>query len=205
MPEEPQSVVSSPDTREGARSIVSTILIIILAPLIALLITTFVFQSYEVDGDSMETTLRHQDRLIVLKLPRTIASLTRNPYIPKRGDIIIFKREGTVEFGTGQEKQLIKRVVALPGERVVVENGKLIVYNQDNPQGFSPDDNEAYSQVIGFTPGKVNFTVPENEIFAVGDNRSNSLDSRNFGSVPAKDIVGKLMLRILPIGSAQAF
>src|SRR4051812_22701390 len=72
------------------RDILSTLLILVAAPLIALLLTAFVFQSYEVDGQSMETTLHDHDRLIVLKVPRTVSRLTNHPYIPHRGDVIIF-------------------------------------------------------------------------------------------------------------------
>src|SRR5882762_2580960 len=68
---------------EGLKSILSTIAILIIAPLIALTLTAFVFQSYEVDGPSMETTLQNHDRLIVVKVPRTFARITHHSYIPK--------------------------------------------------------------------------------------------------------------------------
>lgn len=206
MPEEEQkTVVGSNDSKEGAKSIISTIAVLIAAPLIAIFITSFVFQSYEVDGPSMETTLYDNDRLIVLKLPRSIARVTKKTYMPGRGDIVIFNREGTFDPAVQHEKQLIKRVIALPGERVVVDEGKVTVFNKEHPDGYNPDANEDYSEAVTYTPGKVDITVPENEIFVVGDNRSNSLDSRSFGSIPAEDVVGKLVLRLLPINSARGF
>ncbi len=192
-------------SREGIKSILSTIVILVTAPLIALLITGFVFQSYEVDGESMETTLQHKDRLIVLKLPRSWARLTKKDYIPAREDVVIFNRGGTIETGTNRERQLIKRVIALPGERVVVEEGKLTVFNKENPNGYSPDSSDTYGKAIGYTSGKVDLTVPEGEVFVCGDNRGNSQDSRSFGTVPAQDIVGKLALRILPFNHARTF
>jgi signal peptidase I len=98
---------------------------LIAAPIIAIFLTTFIFQSYEVDGPSMETTLENHDRLIVLKVPKTIARLTNSHYIPNRNDIIIFKtsaiQDGSLDDGS--EKQLVKRVIGLPGDRVVVKNG----------------------------------------------------------------------------------
>lgn len=206
MPEEEQKTVTGGnDAKEGAKSIISTIAVLIAAPLIAIFITTYVFQSYEVDGPSMQTTLEDNDRLIVFKLPRTIARITKKDYLPGRGDIIIFNREGTFDPAVHREKQLIKRIIGLPGERVVVDEGKITVYNDESPDGFSPDNDEAYSDAITYTPGKVDLTVPAGEVFVAGDNRSNSLDSRSFGTIPARDIVGKLIVRLLPINSARGF
>ncbi len=189
---------------EGIRGILSTIAILIIAPLIALSLTAFVFQSYEVDGPSMETTLQNHDRLIVYKLPKTIARITRKPYIPNRGDIVVFKREESFAFGGNTSRQLIKRVVALPGERVVVKNNVLTVYNQSNPNGFKPDDAD-YGKVIKTTPGDVELIVPEGQVFVCGDNRTNSLDSRAFGPIDANDLTGKLILRVYPFGKGKTF
>jgi signal peptidase I len=196
-PPEPQN--------EGLRSIASTLLILIAAPLIALALTAFVFQSYEVDGPSMETTLDNRDRLIVLKAPVTVAKLSRDPYIPERGEIIVFTKPGTLQFGEDGEKQLIKRVIGLPGERVVVNDGSVTVFNSEHPEGFQPDRTLPYGDIIGRTPGRVDITLPPNEVFVMGDNRTNSLDSRAFGSVESKDIVGTLAMRILPLSKAQRF
>ncbi len=195
----------SPPDREGLKSIISTVLILLAAPLIALCLTAFVFQSYEVDGPSMQTTLENKDRLIVLKTPRTWAKITRSNYIPARGDIIIFSKAGTIDIGHTREKQLIKRVIGLPGERVVVDNGEVTVYNKEHPEGLQPDKAMSYGSVIGFTSGQVDMVVPEGQVFVCGDNRSNSLDSRAFGAVESKDIIGKLAVRILPLSKAQRF
>lgn len=194
------------DQKEGLKSVISTIAILLLAPFIALFLTFFVFQSYEVDGPSMETTLNDNDRLIVLKLPRTWARITGHNYIPKRGDVIIFNHaDGAAMEGT-PSKQLIKRIIGLPGERVVVKDGTVTVYNQEHPEGFSPDKTLPYgSEIAASTPGDVDLIVPEGEVFVAGDNRHNSLDSRYFGPVPANDIVGKLGLRVYPFNDAKLF
>lgn len=202
LPEEP------PETpqREGLKSIVSTLGILIAAPIVALLLTAFVFQSYEVDGPSMETTLENHDRLLVLKLPRTVSKIMHNDYIPNRGDIIIFNTNA-VQDGTGDggEKQLIKRVIGLPGDRVVVKDGHITIYNKEHPSGYDPDKAGEWGEVITTTTGNVDVIVNQGEVFVCGDNRTNSLDSRVLGSVPAKDIVGKLIFRIYPLGDAQVF
>lgn len=205
-PEESTETVDeqTPPQSEGMKGVMSTIILLLLAPLIAIFLTMFVFQSYEVDGPSMQTTLNDNDRLVVWKLPRTWASVTRHDYIPARGDVIIFDHADGAAM-EGSNKHLIKRVVGLPGERVVVQDGTLTVFNDEHPEGFSPDKTLSYGSVITNTPGNVDITVPEGEVFVAGDNRSNSLDSRYFGPVPASDIVGKLGVRIFPFSGIQLF
>jgi signal peptidase I len=204
-PSEPEVVVSTEASREGWRSILSTVLILALAPIIAWLMITFVFQSYEVDGPSMEETLHDKDRLIVLKTGKTMSQITGDEYIPKRGEVIIFVKHGLVELGAAQDKQLIKRVIGLPGERIVVKDGKITVYNDANPNGFDPDENQEYAKTISFTNGNVDIRVGEGEVFVAGDNRGNSLDSRSFGPVNSEDIIGKLVFRLFPINKAESF
>jgi len=182
---------------------------LLIAPLVAILLTAFVFQSYQVDGPSMQTTLSNNDRLIVWKLPRSWARITGHDYVPKRGDIVIFNESnlGSAGDGTGS-KQLIKRVIGLPGERVTIQSGKYVVYNSQHPGGFSPDQQASYGKVIGDTEPETNVTswnVGPHSIFVSGDNRPDSLDSRYFDTVPLKDVVGKLSIRVLPISQAKRF
>ncbi len=195
-----------PDDHDGWKSIASTVLLLLLAPLIALSITAFVMQSYQVDGESMETTLQDNDRLIVDKIPRTWARLTHHNYTPNRGDIIIFNQMGLPDSGLSGQKQLIKRVIALPGETVKVSGGKITVYNSQYPHGFNPDQAGLYHITAATTPGEVQPTkLAANEIFVSGDNRPNSEDSRYFGPVNTSQVVGKLVLRLLPVGKIQKF
>ncbi len=203
--EDPSQASDGASKKEGIKGILSTVAILVIAPIIALSLTLFVFQSYEVDGPSMETTLQNHDRLIVYKLPKTIARLTGNNYLPKRAEIVIFTRKDNIEFGSSKPRQLIKRVIALPGERVVVKDGSITVYNQEHPEGFNPDQIAPYGKVITTTSGDVDLTVPEDSIYVCGDNRPQSLDSRSFGPVPMKDLVGKLSLRVYPFGKGQKF
>ena len=190
---------------DAFKSALSTLAILLIAPLLALGITAFIFQSYEVDGPSMQTTLQNRDRLIIWKVSRTWARLTHNEYVPNRGDVIVFIKKGLYEDSSGKEKQLIKRVIALPGERVTVKDGKVTVYNTEFPDGFVPDKMLPYGNAITTTEGSVELTVPAGEVFVCGDNRSNSLDSRYFGPIPSHDIVGQLIARILPLSDAERF
>ena len=193
-------------TKDGLKSALSTIALFLLAPIIALSLTAFAFQSYQVDGQSMETTLQNNDRLIVNKIPRTLAKITKNEYIPDRGDIVVFNGGGLFDSGAAKEKQLIKRVIALPGEDIQVKEGRITVYNTEHPNGFDPDRAGIYSITAKTTPQDVErITLGPNEIFVCGDNRANSEDSRYFGPINAGRIVGKLTFRIYPLGNADKF
>lgn len=188
----------------GLRSILSTVLLIATALSIAILLNTFVVQSYQVDGESMESTLQNNDRLIVNKLPRTVSRITHHQYVPNRSDIIIFNQAGLPGF-VG-EKQLIKRVIGLPGERVVVAEGKITVYNKQSPNGFNPDTTGKYKIDDGkITTGSVDVTLEKNQIFVSGDNRPNSEDSRYFGPIDTNQVVAKLVLRILPLNKVDSY
>lgn len=195
--------------RQQIRTVLTTAAILVGAPLVAILLTAFVFQSYEVDGPSMQTTLHNNDRLIVWKLPRTWARITGHQYVPKRGDIVVFVGgQALTAYGQDASRQLIKRVVALPGEKVQVKDGKLTVYNAQHPNGFDPDETLPYGRVIGDTePMNTNgiITLGPNQVFVCGDNRPDSLDSRAFGPINTKQIVGTLAARVLPLSSAERF
>jgi signal peptidase I len=193
-------------SKEGWKNTISTLIILIAAPLVAVMLTSFVFQSYEVDGPSMESTLDNRDRLIVWKMPHTVSRLTNHDYIPSRGDIVVFTKHGLADFGERGDKQLIKRVIGLPGDRVVVRDGAITLYNEAHPDGYNPDTTGQYKLDEGqATAGNVDITVPEGEVFVSGDNRMNSLDSRAFGTVPSKDLVGELTFRIFPFNKAKHF
>lgn len=155
----------------------------------------------------METTLNNHDRLLVLKVPKTLAKLTGKDYIPKRYDIIIFKTS-VIHDGSlndGGEKQLVKRVIGLPGDRVVVKDGTIRVYNAEFPEGFDPDAGKDHGKLTDITTGDVDITVSEGEVFVCGDHRENSLDSRAIGTIPSKDIIGKLSLRLYPLDTVRKF
>ena len=193
-----------PSRGQRLRSVAATLLVLVAAPLTAFILTVYVFQTYEVDGPSMESTLQDNDRLLVLKLGRSWARFSGGTYLPRRGDIIVFNRSETASSGE-HKRQLIKRVVGLPGDRVVIGDGQLTIFNSDYPAGYRPDSVLAHGVVTGPTTGNFDITVPEDEVFVMGDNRNNSLDSRTFGTVSHTDIVGRLWVRILPFNKFDAF
>src|SRR6185312_164075 len=147
------------------------------------------------------------DKLIIWKVPRSWARITGHPYIPARGDVIVFSESGLSQFGQDDTKQLIKRVIGLPGDRVVVRDGKYVIYNKSHPDGFNPDVTLPYGKNIPATPaGTFNdVTLGKNQLFVSGDNRPDSLDSRAFGPINADQVIGKLVLRVFPLGAAKTF
>lgn len=185
------------------RNILSSVGLFASALVVAILLNTFVIQSYQVDGQSMESTLQNGDRLIVNKVPRTISRIDGHQYTPKRGDIIIFNQQGLPGF-IGQ-KQLIKRVIGLPGDHVVTSGVETKVYNSQHPDGYNPDTSGGYRPLFGQSCGAADVYLKANEIFVMGDNRGNSEDSRCFGPITADQIVAKLEFRIMPLNKAQSF
>lgn len=170
-----------------------------------ILINTYVFRSYNVVGPSMESTLYTGDRLIVNRIPVTIAALQGKSYVPKRGQVIVFKNP---HYTDGREDEyIVKRVIAFPGERVVLKDGKFTIYNARYPQGFNPDDAN-HGEPGSPTTGTVDEVVPEGELFVSGDHRQGSFsyDSRNgLGTIPFYDVMGPVSLRIFPFNKIRSF
>lgn len=200
-------VVHQPEAKgpSGWRELFSTIGILLTALLMALFIIAFVFRSYQVDGPSMQSTLQNGDKLIIWKVSRSWADLTGHPYIPGRGDIVVFTESGLSEFGQTDTKQLIKRVIGLPGDHITIQDNHYEIYNKTYPGGFDPDKTLPYGKHIPETTGNVDVTLSKNQLFVSGDNRPDSLDSRSFGPINASQVIGKLVLRVFPINQAKAF
>ena len=162
--------------RAGLRELVITIGVAFV--LIFGFVRPFVIQPFWIPTESMVPTLEVGDRLFVNKFVYRF-------WEPERGDIVVF------DDVDGGEDELIKRVVAVPGDRVRVVNGELRVNGelQDEPYVRVQRPN---GSVYG--PER----VPEGHVFVMGDNRGNSQDSRFFGPVPVENIRGEAFLRFWP-------
>ncbi|MDB5175372.1 MAG: signal peptidase [Candidatus Saccharibacteria bacterium] len=205
---DPEPKLVAEKEHSGVHDFLSTIGILTLALAIALLLIGFVFRTYQVDGSSMETTLQNSDKLIIWKVPRTWARITGHNYIPKRGDIIVFEESGLSQYGQEDKKQLIKRVIGLPGDRIVVNDGVLTVYNKSNPAGFQPDKTLSYGadhHIPTTTGNNIDVTLKAGELYACGDNRPDSLDSRTFGPINADQIIGRMVVRVFPLNKSELF
>lgn len=191
---------------QSVRDALNFIIFVVLVLAGTLFINAFIFRSFNVVGPSMEPTFYTGDRLIVDRLPVTWANLQGKSYIPQRGQIIVFKNP---HFVQGQEEKfIVKRVIAFPGERVTVKNGVLKVYNPDNPNGFEPDLLDTNGTPGKPTSGDVDTVVADGTIFVAGDHREGnySYDSRNgLGTIPYFDIIGPVSWRIWPLSGIQNY
>lgn len=136
-----------------------------------------------VSGQSMNPTLEDKDLLLVNKL-------TYKNEAPHRGDIIIFHTE-LIDKETNKNKDLVKRVIALPNEHLIIKDSKVYI----NVEPLEED----YLKGV-YTDGDIDMIVPLNHVFAMGDNRPNSDDSRKsyIGPVSLDDIVGRAFIRVYP-------
>lgn len=168
-------------------------------------VNSYVFRSFNVVGPSMESTMYTGDKLIVNKIAPTASQLGNKPYIPKRGQIIVFKNP---QFQPGGENEyIVKRVIGLPGDRVLLKDGHYTVYNKENPDGFDPDKFN-HNEPGKPTSGSTDVTVPTGSLFVSGDHRQEnySYDSRNgLGFVPLNDVIGPVSFRIWPLNKLRAF
>ena len=199
------------------KDIFSLIIFVFFVVIGTLFLNTYVIRSYNVVGASMENTLHGKDRLIVNRAAVSLSHFLGKPYVPKRGQIIVFLNgdaSGPLTCGvetTIRDQYIIKRVIAFPGERVTVKDNVLPVYNNEHPEGFHPDDQTRKSDFDGpkkQTSGEVDMIVPDDEIFVAGDNRegTHSYDSRyGLGTIPYCRIIGPVLLRLYPFNKIRLF
>lgn len=158
------------------RDILETVLI---ALVIAVLVRSFVVERFIVEGPSMEPTMWTDESLMVLKIAYRFGE-------PKRGDIVVF------QYPYNPQKDYIKRVIAVGGDTIEMRLGRVYVNGQQRE--------EPYVLNPGFYNMNVT-TVPEGTVYVMGDNRTNSEDSRMFGPVSLGQLKGKAVFRIWPLKS----
>lgn len=155
------------------------------------LVQAFLIQPFIVEGASMLPTYHNQEFLLVDKLSYQIKE-------PKRGDVMIFKLYEN-KANPYEGKHLIKRLIGLPGERVVVTRGVTKIYNKENPEGFLLDE-----QYVSYadTQKDVDMRLDGTHYFVMGDNRAQSYDSRDWGALDGVNIKGQVLFRLYPFKDA---
>ena len=203
---DPESGQGMTEKRSGGclRSLLEFIGVIVVAALLAWGITTFVVQPYEIPSGSMEDTIEVGDRVLSEKVSYYLGE-------PKAGDIVTFtayedpltsdlyaQKGDAPESVQGrlEEKVLIKRVIATGGQTVSLESG--LVYVDGRPLDEPYTDGKP-SEPLSDSDLTFPYTVPEGEVWVMGDNRTNSKDSRFFGSVPVESVTGHAFVRYWPL------
>jgi signal peptidase I len=165
------------------RAFVDWVIVIGVALLVAFLVRTFVLAHFVVDGTSMYSTLHDDDRVFVNKLSYRL-------HDPNRGDVVVLHQD------TGaSDRDLIKRVIALPGETIEVRSCQVLIDGKPLE--------EPYLDPEVVTPGNCGgdtapITVPEDHVFVMGDNRGGSQDSRALGPIDEDDLVGRAFVVFWP-------
>ncbi len=181
--------------------------IVFLAFLIFAPVRYFLFQPFFVQGASMEPNFEDKEYLIVREFGYKEIAVGKEgeevfaiePFKKlKRGWPVVFR------YPKNPDQYFIKRVIALPGEKIEVKSGEVKIYNNENPDGFILNEREYLGSEVN-TLGEISLLLKNDEYFVMGDNRMFSSDSRSWGPVNEKNIVGKVIFRAWPLNRIQIF
>jgi len=151
----------------------------LLCVLLAVLLRAYVAEPFAIPSESMEPTLRPGDHVLVEKLSYRFGA-------PERGDLVVFR-------APGEGALAVKRIVGLAGDRVAIEDGFLAVNGRLQREPYVD-----HGQVDSVYFGPV--VVPRGDVFVLGDNRADSHDSRDYGGVPRRSLIGRVLVRLWPVG-----
>jgi signal peptidase I len=169
----------------STRNMVEWALVVVGAIVIAFLVKTFLVQAFQIPSASMHPTLLEGDRVLVNKLSYDLHDV-------HRGDVVVFSRPAGMSAGPDDPDDLIKRVIGLPGDTIQTKDGDVYI----NGRVLE----EPYLEQGTVSDGiDVPVTIPEGEVWVMGDNRGDSQDSRVFGPIPADSIVGRAFVVMWPI------
>jgi signal peptidase I len=186
-------------TRKTRKVVIEWVLLIGGALLIAFLIKTFLFQAFYIPSESMTPTLKVNDRVLVNKLSYDLHDVNR-------GDIVVF--EAPDDPSADGVKDLVKRVVGLPGETVEFRDERVFIdgepldesYLVAGPKGATTPSRNQFAEKCEPPAEDAKCVVPADSYLMLGDNRTESKDGRVFGPIPESDIVGRVFVRIWPLG-----
>lgn len=176
--------------RKFFASFLEVLEIAIIAVGAVFVVRTFLVQPFLVSGTSMYPNFASNDYVLT-------DELTYHLRTPERGEVVVF--HDPQDWST----YFIKRIIGLPGERVVIKGSTVTVYNAANPNGFALDETYLPKGIV--TAGSYDVTLTSSTYYLLGDNRPLSYDSRNWGPLPSKNIVGLVRFRLWPVNEIQAF
>lgn len=167
-----------------------TIEVALIAIVSVLIIRTFLVQPFLVSGASMEPNFHDRDYLLIDELSYRFRE-------PERGEVIVF------HYPNDKKYYYIKRIIGLPGEELEFKDGKITIFNEDFPKGTVLTENYLpfYEETIS---ANNKIKVGDNEYFVLGDNRDFSFDSRSWGAVSKKEVIGAVRLRLWPFTKVMA-
>ncbi len=171
----------------AAREILEVVLIAII---VVAGVRAFLVQPFLVSGSSMEPTFQSGDYILINEISYRFRA-------PERGEVVVFR------FPGNESVFYIKRIIGLPGERVVIKNGEVKIFNKNHPDGFALGEN-----YLGVPMRKIDerdVLLKDSEYFMLGDNRNASSDSRQWGPAKKSEIIGEVWLRLWPLNKVMAF
>jgi signal peptidase I len=189
------------DDEKSSRWIVELIGVVVVAVVVAILLRAFVVATYSIPSGSMEPTLQIGDRIVVDKLSYDLHGVDR-------GNIIVFSTPPLEDCAGPRVSDLVKRVIALPGETISLSDGRVYINGHVLPEPWLPAvvQTETYPGPSSAPYALHNpYKVPAGDVYVMGDNRTASCDSRYWGPVAESTIVGKVDLRIWPLSRIAFF
>jgi signal peptidase I len=194
----PQPPPARPPTGRWIRE---GIVVVVVAVLVAVLLRAFVVQTFYIPSGSMLPTLQIGDRILVNKLSYHLHGVSR-------GDIVVFSRPPAESCGGPEVNDLVKRVIGLPGDTLSLSGGYVYVDGKRLNETWLPSTEQGVTSAgpagNGYDLARP-YRVPSNNYFVMGDNRTDSCDSRYWGPIPKSLIVGKVELRVWPLTSIHIF
>lgn len=168
-----------------------TFKIVIISLAIIIPVRYYLIQPFFVRGASMEPNFDNGEYLVINEIGYRFEE-------PKRGEVVVFK------YPLDPSQYYIKRIIGLPEETVEVKNNQVAIYNLEFPQGIVLDES-SYLSKGAITWGNIKVTLGNDEYFVLGDNRSASSDSRQWGALHKENIIGRVWLRAWPLNEAEVF
>jgi signal peptidase I len=190
---EQQLQIQSTKSRRAKEFILEILRIVIISVAIIVPIRYYLVQPFYVKGASMEPNFHDHEYLLIDEISYRFRA-------PERGEIVVFR------YPLNPSEYFIKRIIGLPGETVSLRDGKIYIYNDQNPEGFLVDESTYLStdvQTLAMSENTV--ALAADHYFVFGDNRTRSMDSRQFGSIARSAIVGRVVIRGYPFDRLDTF